>query len=106
MLPPVILSAAVSDEIVVFRGARVPYWVRTTDGANGGHCFTAVGECYVKGIMYGELFSACAHGQSELELRDYELDGRQVLEVSSIGNMTQVALGGITVLGFVSRCLT
>ncbi|RYP35690.1 hypothetical protein DL767_003711 [Monosporascus sp. MG133] len=48
----------VGDTIVIFHGARVPYLVRES----GPGTYRAVGECYIDGAMYGEVFDSAATG--------------------------------------------
>ncbi|RYP86403.1 hypothetical protein DL770_004908 [Monosporascus sp. CRB-9-2] len=48
----------VGDMIVIFHGARVPYLVRKLDSG----MYRAVGECYIDGAMYGEVFDTAATG--------------------------------------------
>ncbi|KAI2621417.1 heterokaryon incompatibility protein-domain-containing protein [Hypomontagnella submonticulosa] len=43
----------VGDKIVVVAGADVPFALRPREDGKG---FTLVGECYVEGLMHGELF--------------------------------------------------
>lgn len=48
------LTAAIHDQVVVFRGARVPYLIRESEAKDG--TFRAAGECFVDGVMHGEPF--------------------------------------------------
>ena len=51
-------NAREGDEIYVFKGARVPFVVRRIVGRNfalPGKYFTFIGECFVYGIMHGEV---------------------------------------------------
>jgi hypothetical protein len=45
------------DIVVVFAGADVPFVVRRTQDGSGD--FLLVGEAYVDGLMFGELFEHC-----------------------------------------------
>ncbi|RYP38014.1 hypothetical protein DL767_002742 [Monosporascus sp. MG133] len=47
-------SAQVGDTVVIFRKAKVPYLIRESRPG----FYQAVGECYIDGIMYGEVFNA------------------------------------------------
>ncbi|RYP44608.1 hypothetical protein DL768_008929 [Monosporascus sp. mg162] len=48
----------VGDTIVIFHGARVPYLVRES----GTGTYRAIGECYIDGAMYGEVFDTADTG--------------------------------------------
>jgi hypothetical protein len=47
------LDTQVGDEVWIFRGGNVPFVIRRRDEEDG---YTFVGECYVQGIMMGEVF--------------------------------------------------
>ncbi|CZR52815.1 uncharacterized protein PAC_02692 [Phialocephala subalpina] len=64
------------DLIVVFRGGKFVYVLRSVDdhGKEGGEpCFELVGEAYVHGIMYGELFREGEQTNGEIEEREFVL---------------------------------
>ena len=47
------LDTQVGDEVWIFRGGNVPFVIRRQDEEDG---YTFVGECYVQGLMMGEVF--------------------------------------------------
>ncbi|TPX18042.1 uncharacterized protein E0L32_011861 [Thyridium curvatum] len=49
-------SVEVGDVVVIFRGAKFPYVLRKCEKAEAQGRWRLVGEAYVHGIMYGELF--------------------------------------------------
>ncbi|KAF9631152.1 hypothetical protein BFW01_g2014 [Lasiodiplodia theobromae] len=59
------------DKIVVFQGAKVPYIIR--ESGSTPETYQAVGECYIDGIMHGELFSD-GKQRSGLQLQEFRLE--------------------------------
>ncbi|KAG9230934.1 heterokaryon incompatibility protein-domain-containing protein [Amylocarpus encephaloides] len=59
----------VGDVVVGFRGTKFPYVLRMVKGSEGEERWKVVGEAYVHGVMYGELFQ----GGSEVEWVDFVL---------------------------------
>ena len=49
------ITAQVDDHVIMIPGARVPYLVRPVPGTSDPVRCHLVGECYVHGIMKGEL---------------------------------------------------
>ena len=54
----------VGDEIVVPFGATIPFALREVPS---NKCFTLVGDCFVHGVMYGELMKLLDDGKVEAE---------------------------------------
>ena len=50
------ITAQKSDLVVIISGIRTPYAVRIIAGTWDPICYRLVGECYVHGIMQGEMF--------------------------------------------------
>jgi hypothetical protein len=65
------MTAAIHDQVVVFRGAEVPYLIRESEARDG--TFLAVGECFVDGIMHGELFDGRGSGRTAVRLQRFKL---------------------------------
>lgn len=59
------------DKIVIFQGSKVPYIIRKSSTALG--IYRAVGECYIDGIMHGELFGD-GKQRSSLQLQEFRLE--------------------------------
>jgi hypothetical protein len=49
----VCLDARVGDQVWVFRGGKVPFMIRPREGDGNGYTFVA--QCYVQGVMQGEM---------------------------------------------------
>jgi hypothetical protein len=49
----VCLDARVGDQVWIFRGGKVPFVIRPKEG--GSDEYTFVGQCYVQGVMQGEM---------------------------------------------------
>lgn len=58
------MHVEVGDELVVFLNSKTPYAIRSNN--NGTH--SLIGEAYVHGIMYGEMFK-----DDEVEVKDFIL---------------------------------
>lgn len=52
------ITAEKSDLVVIVSGAEVPYVLRSVPGTREPARYTLVGECYVHGIMQGELLDS------------------------------------------------
>ena len=51
-------KAEVGDQVVIFFGARTPFIIRrsTEVDKDGDRTATLIGECFVRGVMNGEIF--------------------------------------------------
>ena len=52
-------KAEAGDQVVIFFGARTPFIIRrsTKVDNDGERTATLIGECFVRGIMNGEIFN-------------------------------------------------
>lgn len=55
----------VGDNIVIFKGAVVPFILRGTDGPDN---YTLIGEAYIHGIMHGEALEMKSLVQTKLNI--------------------------------------
>ena len=60
------MSAKVGDIICVFAGGRVPYVIRETQ--DGSIYFNFIGDCYVHGMMHGEVVASESSTWKEIGL--------------------------------------
>ncbi|KAF9876570.1 hypothetical protein CkaCkLH20_05978 [Colletotrichum karsti] len=68
-------NAEVEDYIVMLEGFRTPFVLRSVDGAdNTSGEFTVVGDCYIHGVMNGELLRFADEVDEDLERKYLSLD--------------------------------
>ncbi|KAF4980028.1 hypothetical protein FZEAL_3890 [Fusarium zealandicum] len=58
------------DVIVLLHGGKVPYLLRPAKGRDADSTFELVGECFVEGIMHGELFQLYGDNAGFAEIFD------------------------------------
>jgi hypothetical protein len=63
------MASQVGDEIFILRGCTVPVVLRRQEEGDGNKFFQLVGECYVHGMMDGEVAEIATAIEEEIELR-------------------------------------
>ena len=58
-------NTKVGDVVCILYGSEVPYILRPRDDGS----YAVIGECYVHGIMHGEVLSEAVHETKDFELR-------------------------------------
>jgi len=62
------LTTKFGDDIAIFHGCDTPFIIRYSK-AHGGNSYTLIGECYIHGMMEGELFEDARFPVEKIELR-------------------------------------